>query len=80
MGKFALLRYLSEFSTKSFVVLITENSKWNHLGAQGKFKPTGEYGRVERRQQPVILSHAQQQVVGVASAHVAPAACAYDVL
>jgi len=38
MGKFALLRYLSEVSTKNFVGLIIENSKSNHLGAQGTFK------------------------------------------
>jgi len=34
MGKFALPERVS---TKSFVVLIIENSKSNHLGAQGTF-------------------------------------------
>jgi len=38
MVKFALLRYLSEVSIKSFVVLIIGNSKSFHLGAQGTFK------------------------------------------
>jgi len=37
MGKFALLRYLSEFLTKGFVVLSIANSKSKHLGAQGTF-------------------------------------------
>jgi len=36
MGKFALLRYLSEFRL-SFVVLIIGNSKSNHLDSQGTF-------------------------------------------
>jgi len=37
MGKLALLRYLGEVSAKRFVVLSVENSKSNHLGAQGTF-------------------------------------------
>ena len=39
MVTFAVLRYLSEFRLKSFVVLIIENSKSFHLGAQGTVKP-----------------------------------------
>jgi len=38
MGKFALLRYLSEFPTTGFVVETTENSKSNHVRTQGTFK------------------------------------------
>jgi len=41
MGKFALLVYMSEVSTKSFVVLIRGSSKLNHLGAQGTLNPGG---------------------------------------
>ena len=40
MVKFALLRYLSEFLTKSFVGLIIGNSKSFHLGAQSTFNMT----------------------------------------
>jgi len=42
MVKFALLRYLSEFRLKSFIVLIIGNSKSFHLGAQGTFNPCSE--------------------------------------
>jgi len=38
MGTFALLRYLSEFRLRVFVVLIIGNSRTNHVGAQGTFQ------------------------------------------
>jgi len=40
VGKFALLRSLSEFRLKSSVVLMIGNSTSNHFGAQGTLNPT----------------------------------------